>query len=434
MAHTGPRQPALPYLVRVVPYADSRSMPFEPRTEAFTVVTDELIARTIGGAERRAVVVAPAVSTLVAAAIADRMRALGPEAVTVILDSDPEVYRLGYGDLAGLEALVAAAHKAQAVIRRQPGLRIGVIIADHHTLIFVPTAKLVEAGPNTYGGTNAIALTTPSGSMESDLGLAGGLPHVGREWLTADHVADAQKDLTACPPQAFDLARQLRVFSAYIQFVELEVLGTNVGRRLIKVPSDLLGVADPATRQQLRAAFRLVSDDDDSGGDSFDVDRKLVADQFLHAIPKYGTVILLREKAAFVDEVHKLREAMDTFATGAKDRLKVRIERTIAQLVDALTPALLLEPPRRWVRSGGQKPDEAVVRRLLDRELRSAFGTADDLVEGMKVRVAFKGVTYDLLNDEDFRAAAAKAVPELGEKLHAEFDAAKGLGVTHKGE
>ena len=70
--------------------------------EAFAVATDAVIARLISDARRRLVVAAPALSKEVAGAVAERCRALPPDEVALIVESDPEVYRLGLDDIEGL--------------------------------------------------------------------------------------------------------------------------------------------------------------------------------------------------------------------------------------------------------------------------------------------------------------------------------------------
>lgn len=128
----------------------------QQQARAFTVATDDVIASMINGAIERLVVVAPAVWPQVATAICERWRVLGSQGVTVVLDSDPEAYRLGYGELAALQELQQTATEVGAEIHHQPGLRIGVVIADNKTLIYTPTAKLVEAGQNTHANTATI--------------------------------------------------------------------------------------------------------------------------------------------------------------------------------------------------------------------------------------------------------------------------------------
>ena len=73
--------------------------------QGFVVANDDLIAKLIATAVRRLVVIAPAVSDTVCSAVRDRLSVLEPESVTLVLDSDPEVYRLGYGSPVALEEL-----------------------------------------------------------------------------------------------------------------------------------------------------------------------------------------------------------------------------------------------------------------------------------------------------------------------------------------
>jgi hypothetical protein len=85
-------------------------------------------------------------------------------------------------------------------------------------------------------------------------------------------------------------------------------------------------------------------------------------------------------------------------------------------------PVVKANPPNRWKRYGPELDDDAV-KRLLDAELRKAFGTAEHHVGEMKVKCVFKGVTYELLSDADFLRAASN-LPSFP-KLHREFDAVR---------
>jgi hypothetical protein len=62
-----------------------------------------------------------------------------------VLDPDEEAYRLGYGDREGLELLQRVAKDNHIGLRSQPGLRIGLLIADEDLLIWSPTAAAAEA-------------------------------------------------------------------------------------------------------------------------------------------------------------------------------------------------------------------------------------------------------------------------------------------------
>ena len=101
----------------------------------FTVASDEALVKLISSARHRLVVVAPALTHSVANALSRRFNDLGQLDVTVILDPDPEVYRLGFGDYAALETIRAASAKNLFDLREQPGVRIGVIVSDETTLV-----------------------------------------------------------------------------------------------------------------------------------------------------------------------------------------------------------------------------------------------------------------------------------------------------------
>ncbi len=138
---------------------------------AVAIAGDTQVIEFVRSARERLIFVAPAVSQAVATAICEQSAALGEAAATVILDTDPEVYRLGYGEPASLQLLETAAHSSHVILRRQPGLRLCIVIADSRTLIFAPTPQLIEAGPNTGVGVgaNAIYLGSPPPALESDL-------------------------------------------------------------------------------------------------------------------------------------------------------------------------------------------------------------------------------------------------------------------------
>jgi hypothetical protein len=79
---------------------------------------------------------APGVQQEPANAMADVAKRIGPELVTVCVDFDERVMRMGFGDLGALKILRAAG----IVVRSTPGLRTGLVIIDDDGYIFTPTA------------------------------------------------------------------------------------------------------------------------------------------------------------------------------------------------------------------------------------------------------------------------------------------------------
>ena len=391
---------------------------------AIDIAGERQIANVILTAQKRLVVLAPAVPLLVAKAICDRWQCLGPEPVSVILDIDPEVYRLGYGEAAALDLMVKTAVSVNAVIRRQPGIRIGVIIADDRTLVYSPTPQLIEAGPNTGGAANAVYLGPAPLALERDLASESGDARVGRDLMSTSDVQKVQQDLTENPPQKFDITRRMNVFNSYFEFVELELTGVHIDRKRIRIPAHLMGVADKKTREQIRSQFQLVPPDSILSGETLRRDRDLIARQFMKVMPKYGSVVPRAKKDELIKAVEKLRESVVAFRNTVEAELQKSMDKSRQELIKALLPGVQRNPPKEWCFSDGRRPDKDTCRVFIEQELEQAFGSAQRLLGEMKVGLQFKGVTYETLKEEGFLAAAEKVGLDV-KRLHEEFEAAK---------
>jgi len=401
---------------------------------AITIANDATLSELIEAAHRRIVILAPALSSAVAAVVAKKWRELGASAVSVVLDVDPEVYRLGYGDFAALEMLESIAAELGTTLNRQPGIRLGLVIADDETMVYSPTPLLIEAGPKKPETPNAIRLGSPPPAIERDLGQG---PEgiraqvIGLDKADKAGIAKVDKGLKENPPQKFDVSRSVRVFNAAFEFVDFELSGTSIDRKTVPIPKHLSGVADKQTRQQLRTSFRILPAEHKLSGEHLQKDRNLIAKKYLRTITGYGTVVLRSCKADFEKEVKQLRSAVVAFAETVRTDLQSAMDKNRGNLVKAMLPLVRRTPPKDWMKSDGKKPDADTCRQFLDDDLRRAFGTAEHLIKHMLVKLVFKGVTHELLTDEKFRDVAQQAIPELT-TLYNEFDAAKAVNTDEK--
>lgn len=116
----------------------------DPR--CFRTSNDTLLCELLNEARERVVfVVAPGASVRVAETLAATWCRLGPEAVSVVLDVDPEVYRLGYGEEGAIDVLQRCASELGQSLCEQPGVRLGLLVVDDWTLVYSPTPRLVES-------------------------------------------------------------------------------------------------------------------------------------------------------------------------------------------------------------------------------------------------------------------------------------------------
>ena len=408
-------------------------------SQAITVADDGAIISLIQAAEDRLVVLAPALSLKVAEALCQRWHELGPECVSVILDVDAEVYRLGYGQFEALTVLEQVAAQLGTMLQRQPGIRIGLVVSDSRTLVYSPTPLLIEAGPTAVQGTqtikpNAVLLDHTPSQVTDELGHGerGVLSQtVGLDKAKREDIGKVKKDLYRNPPQKFDIARKVRVFNAAFEFVEFELIGTFIDRKTVRIPQRLSGIADEHTREQLRTSFTILPPDHNLSGQGLKKDKNLSAKKFLRPIKGYGSVILRSRKEDFEKEVQTLRDEVAEFAKTIRDELQVAMDRNRQNLSKAMLPLVERNPPKEWLKSDGSKPDADTCRQFLDDDLRQAFGTADRHIRHMEVRCVPKGVTFELLTNEKFLSAVREAIPEL-QKMYEEFDAVRGLDQGHE--
>lgn len=135
-------------------------------------------------------------------------------------------------------------------------------------------------------------------------------------------------------------------------------------------------------------------------------------------------MILRANKAGFLHAVDDLRGKICKFQQEVESLLQTEMDKNRATLVQALLPVVQRQPPARWYRYFGLKITTQEAQEMLDLELKKAFGQANDLLRKMQVRVVFKGVTYELLNDPNFVKTAHRALPTL-KAFHSEYRVAQ---------
>ena len=142
-------------------------------------------------------------------------------------------------------------------LREQPGVRIGVVIADGTTMVYSPVSKNIEAGSTSVDKPNAIVLA--GGAAADRIASAAGadnsndapMPEVGNKALEPAKVAELQSNLKANPPKPFDITRKLNVFSSKVQYVEFSASNYRLMTRHIPLPPELVDVADDDLKNRI---------------------------------------------------------------------------------------------------------------------------------------------------------------------------------------
>ncbi|MDZ4405295.1 hypothetical protein [Prosthecobacter sp.] len=403
---------------------------------ALQTITDDLLIEAINGATQRIVMIGPGVWPPLAKAIAKAWLRLGPKNVTVILDVDPEICRMGYGSLEGLEVLQKAASAAAEPLGGEPGVRICVVIADDQTFVFSPTPRQLEAPPGqspvvsnaepqSQPKANGIVLTKPPAALEADLGSGpDGVTTrtLGLDVLDQKKLEAVQQDLKQNPPKNFDLARAVNVYNARIQFVELHVDGYRVSQHTVALPKHLVSVArkNKELARKIASAVKLLDSEDllVGGGEpgieseqicgpfvsqaTVEAVRNAIDEKFLRPVKGVGKIIRRAQIDEFKTAVTNLEHTLAIFSHALKQVLAALFRKTAEEIADAILPDVLQQLPEKWQKQLGPTPRPEHVRfRVID-DLLHSFGDPEKRCEAMKVSFIFKDVTYDMLKDDEF--------------------------------
>jgi len=416
----------------------------------FTIASDETLLKMISRAKERLVLVAPGLSREIASALADRIRNDSwPRVLSVILDTDPEVCRLGFGDIEAIDLLRSALESRNLTLQMQKGVRIGLVVADSEILIYSPTPRLIESGSNSEEKPNAIRI---SDNGAEDIAAACGAGNEGAHGPTqevglqeaSEHLLEETKaDLKENPPRQFDLARLERVFNYKLEFVEFSLSDFRLNTRSVSLPPELLGLVEEDLRDRLHNTFRIFEAGvpfefefpDPSGSDRrLKITEKWLAKQAdklrkEYFIPlgssSYGNLILKRLKAKFQEEVDRLRSLVDSYAQKVRAEIAGKIDSTRGALIDALLPRLKAAPPASWLHhTVDGKLSDAALRQLLEDAVERTFAEVNQEYKPV-LTCLFKGVNYETITaDEHFRKRIEEHFgSEEAAKLLAEYDA-----------
>lgn len=439
----------------------------------FTVVNDQTLCQAIRSTQQSLVYVAPGITKPVVDAIGESLRSKPHLLVTAIIDLDPEVYRLGFGTEEGLRELQQLAGQQHFALRQQEGLRIGLLVTDQRTLVYAPTPLLIEAGSTSEQKPNAIAISReaePTAALLHACGAPGAgnadtpppqLAEIGREPAAPQAVEASLASLKEVPPKKFSVARIERVYESKIQFVEVELTGYRLSAKRVNIPNDLLVGEDKAFKERLKNSFLLLqgeqtitvdipefdletaqpvpAPDDDEPPNvewseaTLESERKALYEEFLINVPRFGHVIMRRNRPAFDKRVKLLAAQIEAFNQAVQKQLANKLQEAVRALALTLLPRIRERLPQRYNRvlpKSGPADDDLLA--ILEHDLAASFGTTAEVFKP-ELRCVFKDVTYESISDPKFRESLSKALRDCGgdrlvAQLFAEHDAAPEVG------
>lgn len=401
------------------------------------------IAKMIGSAEGPVCYAGPGIQKVPAEAMVEAAKRLGSEMLTVWLDFDERVMRMGYGVL---EA-VAMLRDAGIDVRHAAGLRSALIVVDGKGYTFTPTPLYLEAEPgdeirNALRLTKeqvaeAIARLSPAAkaiavalapSVEekeriSALPAEGDSIPVGKEFFE-----EVKETLKEAPPVKFDVARQVRVFEPYLQYVELSLTGAAIQRHRVAIPPNIQKLGSSQDLEgRLRTTFDLIEKSGKLSSKPLENDLNDIRKNFTPSLGKdHGRVVLKGAKPHLGKRLEAFRKKLEEHQKTVEENLQKQLDESRAQVVHYYLPRVKENPPDALLGqllSGAPSDEDAC--NWLEWELDRVFPKAETLIQKMALEERYKDVTFETLNRDDFLQSVKKAFPQVNwEKAYNEFRAA----------
>lgn len=403
----------------------------------FETIDDAGLALRIRDARERVLLCAPGFGDPVSAALIEAHGRLGRERVVVIVDGTAQAARLGYGHFDAVGQL----SQAGVAIRVEPGLRLGTLIVDGQGWCFATPPLLVDATMEKAVAPNAMclmpaqvealarAISPPAQPFKEGQFGPAVQPEIGAVTAKPEALASVQAALQADPPQQFDIARKVNVFNAFVEFVELSLVGTELTRQRVALPRDLLlAVSDRDTRERLTTSFQLIDPGATIGREAKEIRQAVDKLRKVHTrvLNPYGSITLRSNRQRLEAAVAAVQVQVAAFAGTVKNRLQKEIDHSRKQLVQSVLPGLKAKPPEALLAGVVGKPTVEQITRWIDRQLDQAFPKVDDIVSEMRLVLTIKAVTFEMLKEPKFQAGVREAYPDVDfDKPFSEFTAAR---------
>ncbi len=420
----------------------------------FIALSSRRIAELIGHATRHVCYAAPGIQDEVAEAMVELKQKSPTVSFTVNLDFNEKTLRMGYGKLEAVEKL--REHGIEPV--HFAGFRSSVLLVDQSGWVFTPTALYLESEPHSDETPNALRLATSqvsellirlcpparkeaiqnAATKEEATQIAATPLDVSTQPIEVAHFNEVKEAIAQAPPVQFDIARQVRVFEPYLQYVELSLTGAAIQRHRIRIPKSLQGLGSSTEFEgRLQSTFDLIEKSRSFSSEALETELNEIRKDLTPSLGKdHGRVVLKSEKQCLNQRIEEFRDNLEKHRAKISSDLQKCLDESKKQVVDHYLPLAQAKPPDAL---NGQslfgKPTEEDILDWLENELNKVFPTADKLVRKMVLEVRFKDVTFETLNHPDFFDAVKKAYPEVNwEKAYDEFKAAGEVENDKKGK
>lgn len=393
-------------------------------------------------AKKRIIFAAPGIQKNVADAIIEACRSNRNLQAVVCIDLDERTLRMGYGSLAALEALGSS----DIQVYHYAGFRSGVLIIDGRGWIFSPTPLYLEHEPQSDETPNAINLTNKqvaeiairlssaakeeailnATSEEEIQSIEKVKPEINSYTVAPEHFESVKAAIQIAPPVKFDVAKQVRVFEPYLQYVEMQLTGAAVQRHRVQIPSSLLNIgASKDLEGKLKTTFELIEKDSKFSSKALEGELNKIRNDYTPSLGKdHGRVVLKSAKPHLSQKLDAFNLKMNDHKTTIQKELQAKLDESKKQIINYYLPMVIKNPPDVLIATTLDPKNEATCRKWIDDEISKRFPKTEDLIKNITLEVRYKDITFETLNEDKFLAQLKEAFPRVDwDKAYKEFKA-----------
>ena len=412
------------------------------RETFFQHINSEVLCEIIAQTKKSLCYAAPGIQKIPAAEIVTLSKNIGPELISVFLDIDENILRMGYGTLEAINLL----RDHGITIQHISGLRNGLIVSDDIGFSYTPTALFLEKEQTEAPILNAMRLM-PDQIKEAMARLSPAskaialaqaqtekeIKHIQElvteiqpEKLNVKNLEEIQQNLIAAPPVKFDIARQVRVFQPHFQYVELSLTGAAIQRHKLNIPKSIQRIGmNKELEGRLKTTFDLIDKNSKISSKDLDDELRNIRENLTRSLgKKHGRIIRVATLPTLKERLANLQKKIEAHQKDIKKSLEETLKNSQKMIVNYYLPLVLENPPDELFGIFGV-PTEQDINNWLESEIENTFPTADSLINKIQLEVNYKDVTFDTLNGEDFLKSIKEAYPEVDwDKAYKEFRAA----------
>lgn len=379
----------------------------------FITLNSDRICTLLDTAIERVIIAAPGFTDKVSARLINCSDRIGKKNVYVIIDDDPEAIRLGYGSFETFNTIFLN----KVTIKKQTGIRIGLLIVDDMCFVYNPTPQIIEEEPKKLNIPNAIRLCSNERDeileklfpSDSSIDYQTGA-EIGVAELSENEIKKIKSDLDKRPPVKPELERKIRVISSQFQFVEIELTGARLKNHSFSLKGKDLGIKNDTIAKRVTARYKLFDDEQIKKiTKKFDLEEKLnkIKKHFLLNIPKYGNIIHIDKRVEFDKTIEKFIKTIDD----EKEKIREELSNSLQKSREKIDP---------WIKQNLKRLKKQELKDILfpnsieqidafvNKYLENKFPTVDNILTNISCFLKITNVSGQLIESKEFRESIEK--------------------------